>query len=275
MSGTVTDAVRARLERVGATAKAHDLYEGPGTDFYDRLVGSDRSEIREVLALARRCEGRILDLAAGGGRLTVPLVRSGRRVTAVDLSEDMLAHLGRALPDHPLLDIVVGDMRDFSLPQRYGLAIVGATSITLLDLDGRSRLYARVRRHLHDGGMFAFTVAGGASAAGFATSVEQEIRVTAPEGDERYLFAQQVDDDGAARVVNWVRVADISTGAEVTVFTSRLRILAVEALARELADAGFTQPEVTPVRTLRGQDILLLTTTPLGPTGTEDGDARS
>ena len=260
MSDVITDAISARLESVGAIARAQDLYAGVGTDFYERLVGSDRAEIREMLALAREAADPILDIAAGGGRLTIPLVRSGRRVTAIDLSDDMLSHLRRALPAHSALECVVADMRDFSLGRLFGLVIIGATSITLLDRTGRSRLYASVRRHLAPGAVFAFTVAAGVSAEELSVPRDQEIRVPAPGGDEIYLFAQQLEDGGAVRVVNWVRAADLACGEEVTVLTSRLQVLHHDALSRELVEAGFTEPAVSPVRTNTGVEILLLTT---------------
>lgn len=273
MSSSLTETVAARLRMVGAVPREQDLYSGAGTDFYDRLVGPDRAEIREMLALAREAEGPILDVAAGSGRLTVPLVRSGKRVTAIDLSDDMLSRLRRTLPDHTMLECVVGDMRDFSLPQRFGLVIIGATSITLLDSAGRSLLYASVRRHLAARGVFAFTVAGAASAESFSVSRDREIEVPGPDGTERYLFSQQVEENGAARVVNWVRVADLAEGGEVTVLTSRLRVLDHEILSRELVDAGFAAPAVSPVRTLGGEDIILLTTTWAGYSEATDDDA--
>ncbi len=273
MSGSLTETVAARLRTVGAVPKEQDLYSGAGADFYDRLVGPDRAEIREMLALAREAEGPILDVAAGSGRLTVPLVRSGKRVTAIDLSDDMLSRLRRTLPDHTMLECVVGDMRDFSLPQRFGLVIIGATSITLLDSVGRSLLYANVRRHLAAQGVFAFTVAGAASAESFSVSRDREIEVPGPDGTESYLFSQQVEEDGAARVVNWVRVADLAEGGEVTVLTSRLRVLDHEILSRELVDAGFAVPAASAVRTLGGEDIILLTTTWAGHSEAMDADA--
>ena len=273
MSSSLTETVAARLRMVGAVPREQDLYSGAGTDFYDRLVGPDRAEIREMLALAREAEGPILDVAAGSGRLTVPLVRSGKRVTAIDLSDDMLSRLRRTLPDHTMLECVVGDMRDFSLPQRFGLVIIGATSITLLDSAGRSLLYASVRRHLAARGVFAFTVAGAASAESFSVSRDREIEVPGPDGTERYLFSQQVEEHGAARVVNWVRVSDLAEGGEVTVLTSRLRVLDHEILSRELVDAGFAAPAVSPVRMLGGEDIILLTTTWAGYSEATDDDA--
>jgi SAM-dependent methyltransferase len=272
MQGFITEAMSARLEMVGAVPQELDLYAGAGTDFYERLVGSDRAEIREVLALARDTAGPILDVAAGSGRLTIPLVRSGKRVTAVDLSDDMLAHLRRALPDQSTWECVVADMRDFSLGRRYGLVVIGATSITLLDRAGRSLLYANVQRHLAPEGVFAFTVAAGASAHSLAVPREQEIRVPGTGQDEIYLFSQQVEPDGAARVVNWVRASDLTDGGEVTVLTSRLQLLSHEVLSRELVEAGFDEPAVSPVRTHLGAEILLLKTSWPGTPGLADGD---
>ncbi len=49
-----------------------------------------------------------------------------------------------------------------------------------------------------------------------------------------------MDDGGAARVVNWVRVSDLVGGGEATVFSSRLRVLSQDVLSRELVEAGFT-----------------------------------
>lgn len=275
MSDLITDAISARLERAGAVARAQDLYAGDGAEFYERLVGSDRAEIREMLALARGAADPILDIAAGGGRLTIPLVRSGRRVTAIDLSDDMLSRLRQALPAHSALECVVADMRTFSLGRRYGVVIMGATSITLLDRGGRSLLYANVHRHLAPGAVFALTVAAGAAAESLAVSRDQEIRVPTPDGEETYLFAQQMEEGGAVRVVNWVRASDIASGAEVTVLTSRLQVLRHDVLSRELIAAGFTEPVVSPVRTDRGVEILLLTTSWAGSPGVTDDHASA
>lgn len=274
MSSLMTDAVSARIAAVGAVAKEQDLYAGDGAEFYDRLVGSDRAEVREVLALARDAEGPVLDIAAGSGRLTVPLVRSGKRVIAVDLSEDMLSRLRNALHDPGMVECVVADMREFSLGRRFDLVVIGATSVTVLDPVGRSRLYQTVRRHLTPGGRFALTIAGGASARSLSVSTEQEISVAGPDGRETYLFSQQVGAGGGERIVNWVRLADLARQREVTVFTSRLGLLTQDALARELVDAGYDAPAVSPVRTL-GEEILLLTTTWAGEADAGGDDARA
>lgn len=260
MSELITETVRTWLADSGAVPREQDLYAGVGTDFYERLVGTDRAEVREVLALARAAADPILDVAAGSGRLTIPLVRAGRAVTAIDLSDDMLSHLRRALPDHPGLQCVVADMRDFDLDRRYGLVVLGATSITLLDRADRSRFYASALRHLAAEGVLALTVAAGTCAAGLTAAKDQEIRVPGPSGGEAYLFSQQLEPEGSVRVVNWVRISDVAPGALVPVLTSRLQVLSPELISRELIDAGFVTPTVSTVKAQPGEDIVLLTT---------------
>ncbi|AXL13486.1 class I SAM-dependent methyltransferase [Microbacterium foliorum] len=264
MTGGITESVKSRLAVLNATPSPQDLYAGAGADFYERLVGGDRSEVREVLALARDTEGNVLDIAAGSGRLTIPLVRCGKRVTAIDLSPDMLALLQRALPANPLLECVVADMRTFALGRLYDLIVIGATSITLLDRVGRQALYARVRSHLSDGGTFALTIAGSTGGRALSNTEDQIVTVEGVDGQEDYLYSQQVIEGGAARVVNWVRESALTIDATVTILTSRLRILTEEMLSAELVEAGFTEPAVRPVRAHAGADILLLQTSSRG-----------
>jgi ubiquinone/menaquinone biosynthesis C-methylase UbiE len=58
---------------------------------YDLDLVEDPGDIDLYLALASRTGGPILELAAGTGRVTVPLAEAGHRVTAVDIDPAMLA----------------------------------------------------------------------------------------------------------------------------------------------------------------------------------------
>jgi ubiquinone/menaquinone biosynthesis C-methylase UbiE len=69
-------------------------------DVYDRVRPDYPPEAVEWLAdvLGLRAGRTVLDLAAGTGKLTAPLVVTGARVIAVEPSEEMLALLRRAAP---------------------------------------------------------------------------------------------------------------------------------------------------------------------------------
>ncbi|MFF8188027.1 daptide-type RiPP biosynthesis methyltransferase [Microbacterium sp. NPDC016588] len=243
MPAPLTESVRLRLALAGCVAAPSDVYAGDGARFYDDLVGPDRSEIREVLDIARRVGPAVLDLAAGSGRVTLPLVRIGKRVTALDLSADMLARLREALPAGTSCDVVVADMCDFDLGRDFDLIVLAATSITLLGPDDRRGLFATVFRHLAPRGAFVLSVAGGGALRTLRESADHEIAV----GSTVYLQSQQVEHEGACRVVNWMPLPLPPAPGPVPVLTTRLHILDETAVTGELQDAGFAVPEVIPV----------------------------
>jgi SAM-dependent methyltransferase len=133
---------------------------------YDYEYRRRRSDVTFYRGLARQvfggAPGRILELGAGSGRVTVPLARDGHTVVAVDHSTAMIERLrGRATKQLATRIVpVVGDLRDFTVPRpRFPLAI--AAFNVLEHLYTRSELaacLARVLDHLTDDGVFAFDV---------------------------------------------------------------------------------------------------------------------
>lgn len=242
MTAPLTDSVRRRLADTGCVAAPSDIYVGDGARFYDDLVGPDRSEIREVLEVARRSGPAVLDLAAGSGRITLPLLRAGKDVTALDLSPDMLARLRAELVADASCELVVGDMCDVDLGRSFDLIVLGATSITLLERSDRRRLFAAVHRHLAPGGSFLLSIAGRTASASLRASTDREITV----GPTVFLQSQQVE--GTSRIVNWMPLPLPLPPGPVPVLTTRLQIVDEATVAHELRDAGFLPPEVLPVR---------------------------
>ncbi len=56
--------------------------------YYDLDLQDDPGDLDLYLAMAERTGGPVLELAAGSGRLAVPLARAGYAVTAVDNDPD-------------------------------------------------------------------------------------------------------------------------------------------------------------------------------------------
>lgn len=263
MTAPLTDSVRHRLAEAGCVADPSDVYAGDGARFYDDLVGPDRSEILEVLAIARRSGPEVLDLAAGTGRLTVPLLRSGARVTALDLSPDMLARLRDGVPPQSPCTFVVADMCVFDLERAFDLIVLGATSITLLGGADRRRLYGAVRRHLAPTGSLLLSIAGSGAVAQLRVSSDREIVVETARGRTAYLQSQQVEAGGATRIVNWMPFPLPASPGPVRVLTTRLQLLDAATVTAELRDAGFAPPATIPVRTngaVPGEGMVLLHT---------------
>lgn len=84
----------------------------------------------------------VIDLGAGSGALTAPLVRAGARVHAVEIDTELAAGLRRRFPG---LDVAEADALRFALPQEpfkvvANLPFDGATGILRRLLDPRSHL---------------------------------------------------------------------------------------------------------------------------------------
>src|SRR5512141_1164153 len=63
---------------------------------YDVDLIEDPGDVELYLALARRTGGPVLEIAAGSGRVAIPLAAAGFDVTAVDLDPAMLARAAAA-----------------------------------------------------------------------------------------------------------------------------------------------------------------------------------
>jgi SAM-dependent methyltransferase len=98
----------------------------------------------------------VLELAAGPAEHARELARRGLDVTALDLSTAMCARArDLAAAGGVSLTVVEADMRDFSLPRRFDLAITMLNSLChLVTLDDLLRHLTSVARHLTGGGLY-------------------------------------------------------------------------------------------------------------------------
>jgi SAM-dependent methyltransferase len=102
-----------------------------------------------------------LELAAGPAEHARELARRGLEATALDLSAAMCAWAKDAAAAAGVsLAVVQADMRDFSLPGRFDLAISMLNSLChLLTLDDLVEHLAAVARHLVPGGLYIVELA--------------------------------------------------------------------------------------------------------------------
>lgn len=133
---------------------------------YDLDLAEDPGDLDLYLALAARTRLPILELAAGTGRLAIPLAAAGHEVTAVDIDPAMLARARDRLEREPpavrrRISLVEGDARDLLLPDGpvFGLAFIALNSLMLVG--GRADQLAVVRtlaRSLAPGGVVAIDI---------------------------------------------------------------------------------------------------------------------
>lgn len=128
----------ARYEERAAEKLAPDVLD-PTVDFLARLAGS----------------GPVLELAIGTGRVAIPLVARGIRVTGIDLSQPMLDVLRRKIPESQL-PVVVGDMATTRVAGLFSLVYVVWNSIGNVRTQAEQvEVFRNAARHLAPGGRFA------------------------------------------------------------------------------------------------------------------------
>jgi SAM-dependent methyltransferase len=124
--------------------------EGPGAitddgcavDLYALLPpGSEPDIVHDAVPAG----ATILELGAGAGRLTHPLVALGHPVVAVDASPDMLAHVRGA-------ETVLGAIETLDLGRRFDAVLLASHLVNAPDDEVVAGFLAACRRHVADGG---------------------------------------------------------------------------------------------------------------------------
>jgi len=127
----------------------------PLADLYDLEYDHDY-DLPLWLALAEREDGPVVEWGAGTGRLAVPLAEAGHEVTAVEVSENMLA---KGRERSAAVEWVRGDMRGVTLGRGYGLAVCAFNSfLCLLGVDDALAFLRNAREHLKPGGLLGIEV---------------------------------------------------------------------------------------------------------------------
>lgn len=243
---------------VGLRGRIADLYGVDGAAVYHDLTIRVTAELPELLRAVRLTTGPLLELAAGSGRITLPLLALRRPVTAVERSAEMAEVLRTRLADVPaslraLCDLRLGDMTQFALEGCYGAVVLGTRSISLLDRPGREGLYRCALAHLAPEGRLLLTTSSGSVA-----EVGSEPVTTEMVGDSgrRYRLTEYLVEADARLVA----IEPEQAGrAETQVFASMVRNLPADVLCAELAGAGFMVSAQQVIGRMVGGEHVLLT----------------
>ena len=132
---------------------------------YDRLTNDVdyRAVIdfaHEILKKENYTPRTVADLACGTGSTTRILAKMGYRVTAVDLSEDMLTEAMDKCADLENMPTFVHQaLQELRLPRAVDLGVCFLDSLDyILDPEDCAEAIRRVYKHLNPGGVFIFDV---------------------------------------------------------------------------------------------------------------------
>jgi SAM-dependent methyltransferase len=158
---------------------------------YDLKTRNIVDDIPFYMSQIARFGDPVLELAAGTGRISIPLADYGVRITALDISESMLAH-GRKKADEKGVNIewIKADCRKFNLDRKFNFIFLPFNSIAHLhDLESLEGCFGCVGKHLTEKGRFVIDI--------FNPRLDILIR----DRSRRYPVAQYPDPDGGSTVV--------------------------------------------------------------------------
>lgn len=97
----------------------------------------------------------VLDIACGTGVLTIPLLKAGYDVTALDLSAPMIEIANNKLKKENLhADLISGNMIDFKIDRKFSLAIIARSGFMhLLTATEQRQTLLNIKAHLTDSGV--------------------------------------------------------------------------------------------------------------------------
>ena len=139
------------------------IYERPA-DYDLEHEGDDEDVAFYVSLLDRWRPRRVMELASGTGRVTIPLARaaaeSGIEIVGLDrkgpmLEEALRKHRELGLRERGALSFITADMRDWHTPEPFDLIVAPCSSLShLLTLEDQIAAWRAAARNLGDGGRF-------------------------------------------------------------------------------------------------------------------------
>ncbi len=151
-------------------------------EFYDLELSGFTDDLQFYLASVDGCR-TLLEAGCGSGRLSRALAVHTTRVTAIDISQEMLVRA--ALGEEENIAYVCMDMADMAFATRFDAVIVAYNTINLLaDESQVRRCLNGIRHHLKKNGLLLvqiFLPDGSAVACGKARTFQFQI-LTQPDG---------------------------------------------------------------------------------------------
>ena len=131
-----------------------EAYDATSAALFDPAVLDPTVELLDELARG----GPALELAIGTGRVALPLVDRGLRVSGIELSPHMVEQL-RAKPGAEDLAVTIGDMTTARMPGAFTLVFLVCNAImNVTTQDEQVAVFINAAAHLALGGLFVVEV---------------------------------------------------------------------------------------------------------------------
>lgn len=144
-------------------AKFENDYSGYFAKFYD-IIQPDTPDLDFYSKLIDSCGGEALELGCGNGRLLIPLIQKGHKLTGLDNSLDMLDILTERCSKLPAsisarVTLIHADMTDFKLNKLFPLIFIPLNTFLGLSKESqRLEMLRCVKQHLEKNGSFVIDI---------------------------------------------------------------------------------------------------------------------
>ncbi len=139
-------------------------YDRLDAEFYDTYATGIEGDVVFYLEEAKKAGAPVLELGCGTGRILIPIAQAGIDIVGLDRSTKMLSIANEKILDLPgetqrRIQLVEGDMRVFSLGQRFTLILIPYRAfLHLLTSEDQRLALRRIHEHLIDGGLLALNI---------------------------------------------------------------------------------------------------------------------
>ena len=132
-----------------------DIYLNP--ELYDALHNDIKTDENVIKYYAKRCNGSVLEIACGTGRLSKYIIDLGLPYTGIDNSKPFLNVSLQKFGKTGTFSY--NDMQNFKLAEKFDFIFIGFNSFlhNLTDEDALNCLRS-VRNHLNDNGLFLLSI---------------------------------------------------------------------------------------------------------------------
>ena len=133
------------------------------SEYYDQYFTGVPGDAEFYVECATDCEGEVLELGCGTGRILVPIAATDKAISGIDIDPELLAIAQKKLDQIPSGKengrLAAADMTDFELGREFGLVIVPYRTFQhLLTPADQQEALRTIAKHLKPGGALVFDI---------------------------------------------------------------------------------------------------------------------